>query len=119
MAKAPQIETEDQMSLLMENIRRCDSEDALVHTFRLPLTPVLNRYLSTYFNFFHHHLPFLHPASFNPATVPAPLVLAVLSIGALYTFEQDQAYMLHIGSKVLVQQFLQKKDDFSSRKCPL
>ena len=27
--------------------------------------------------------------------------------------------MLHIGSKVLVTQFLQKKDNFSSRKCPL
>ncbi|KAF2216148.1 hypothetical protein CERZMDRAFT_109117 [Cercospora zeae-maydis SCOH1-5] len=119
MTKAPQVASEDQMNPLMENIRRCDSEDALVHTFRLPLMPVLNRYLSTYFNFFHHHLPFLHPASFDPATVPAPLLLAVLSIGALYTFEQDQAYMLHIGSKVLVQQFLQKKDDFSSRKCPL
>ncbi|PPJ50398.1 hypothetical protein CBER1_06974 [Cercospora berteroae] len=119
MTKAPQVAGEDQMNLLVENIRRCDSEDALVHTFRLPQMPVLNRYLSTYFNFFHHHLPFLHPASFNPATVPAPLLLAVLSIGALYTFEQDQAYMLHIGSKVLVQQFLQKKDDFSSRKCPL
>ena len=49
----------------------------------------------------------------------APLLLSVLSIGALYTFEQDQSYMLHIGSKVLVNQFLQKKDNFSSRKCPL
>ena len=27
--------------------------------------------------------------------------------------------MLHIGSKVLVSQFLQNKENFSSRKCPL
>lgn len=80
---------------------------------------VLNRYLSTYFNLFHHHLPFLHPASFEPTAVAAPLLLAVLSIGALYTFEQDQAYMLHIGSKILVNHFLQNKENFSSRKCPL
>ena len=119
MAKAPQVETEEQVSRIMDNIRRCDSEGALVDTFRLPSTSVLNRYLMTYFNFFHHHLPFLHPASFNPAKVSAPLLLSVLSIGALYTFDQDQAYMLHIGSKVLVTQFLQKKDNFSSRKCPL
>ncbi|WPH01931.1 Hypothetical protein R9X50_00478500 [Acrodontium crateriforme] len=119
MAKAPQVESESQIDRIIENIHKCDSEGALVETFRLPQTSVLNRYLSTYFNFFHHHLPFLHPATFNPATVPAPLLLSVLSIGALYTFEQDQAYMLHIGSKVLVTQFLQKKDNFSSRKCPL
>ncbi|PHH61061.1 hypothetical protein CDD81_829 [Ophiocordyceps australis] len=31
----------------------------------------------------------------------------------------NQAYMLHIGSKVLVNQFLQNKENFSSRKCPL
>ncbi|CAK3797898.1 probable C2H2 finger domain [Lecanosticta acicola] len=119
MARAPQVETEEQVSRIVDNIRRCDSEGALEHTFRLPSTSVLNRYLMTYFNFFHHHLPFLHPASFNPALVSAPLLLSVLSIGALYTFDQDQAYMLHIGSKVLVTQFLQKKDNFSSRKCPL
>lgn len=119
VAKAPQVETEDQLNRIMDNIRRCDSECALVDTFRLPQTSVLNRYLSTYFNFFHHHLPFLHPASFDPSKVSAALLLSVLSIGALYTFEQDQAYMLHIGSKVLVTQFLQKKDNFSSRKCPL
>jgi len=119
MAKAPQVENDEQINRIMDNINRCDSEGALEGTFRLPQISVLNRYLSTYFNFFHHHLPFLHPASFNPGTVSAPLLLSVLSIGALYTFEQDQAYMLHIGSKVLVTQFLQKKDNFSSRKCPL
>nr|POF14254.1 hypothetical protein CFP56_03278 [Quercus suber] len=119
MAKSPQIGGEEDVARIMDNIRHCDSEGALVDTFRLPQIAILNRYMTTYFNYFHHHLPFLHPASFNPATVPAPLLLSVLSIGALYTFEQDQAYMLHIGSKVLVTQFLQKKDNFSSRKCPL
>ncbi|CAI4219494.1 unnamed protein product [Parascedosporium putredinis] len=43
----------------------------------------------------------------------------VLSIGALYAFDQDQAYLLHIGSKILVNQFLQHKENFSSRKVPL
>lgn len=117
--KAPQVETEEQVSSIIGNIKRCDSDGALVETFRLPSVSGLNRYLSTYFNLFHHHLPFLHPASFNPATVSAPLLLAVLSIGALYAFEQDQAYMLHIGSKLLINQFLVNKENFSSRKSPL
>ena len=117
--KPPQVETEDQVARIIENIKRCDSEGALVGAFRLPSVPVVNRYLSSYFNLFHHHMPFLHPASFDPAAVSAPLLLGVLSIGALYAFEQDQAYMLHIGSKLMVQQFLTNKDDFSSRKSPL
>jgi len=119
MAKAPQLESEEQSNKIWENIKAADSESALLDTFRLPGMAVLNRYLSTYFNLFHHHLPFLHPASFDPTETPAPLLLAVLSIGALYTFEQEQAYMLHIGSKVLVNQFLQNKENFSSRMCPL
>ena len=119
MAKAPQLENDEQCAKIWSNIQNADSEGHLLDTFRLPLMTVLNRYLSTYFNLFHHHLPFLHPASFEPTEISPPLLLGVLSIGALYTFEQEQAYMLHIGSKVLVNQFLQNKENFSSRRCPL
>jgi len=117
--KAPQIETEDERNAILDNVTTYDTERAILESFHLPGRLALNRYLSTYFNLFHHHLPFLHPESFKPGQVSPPLLLAVLSIGALYTFEQDQAYMLHIGSKVLVNQFLQNKENFSSRKCPL
>lgn len=119
VARAPQVGADEHCARILDNIKASDVDVALLETFRLPNRSVLNRYLSTYFNLFHHHLPFLHPASFNPVEVPVPLLLSVLSIGALYTFEQNQAYMLHIGSKVLVNQFLQRKDNFSSRSCPL
>lgn len=117
--RSPQVGGDDERNAILDHIRSCDSERAIPEGFRLPGLGSLNRYLSTYFGLFHHHLPFLHPASFNPAKVSPPLLLAVLSIGALYAFDQDQAYMLHIGSKVLVNQFLQNKESFSSRKCPL
>ncbi|KAJ4299685.1 hypothetical protein N0V90_004931 [Kalmusia sp. IMI 367209] len=119
MARAPQVESDEQCAKILENIRQYDSENALLDTFHLPSLNTVNRLLKTYFDLFHHHLPFLHPATFRPTEVSAPLLLAVLSIGALYIFDQDQAYMLHIGSKVLVNQFLQNKENFSSRKCPL
>jgi hypothetical protein len=119
MTRAPQLDSEEQCARIYENIKRYDNENALLETFHLPSLNTLNRLLKTYFDLFHHHLPFLHPATFNPTEVSAPLLLAVLSIGALYIFDQDQAYMLHIGSKVLVNQFLQNKENFSSRKCPL
>lgn len=117
--RAPQFAGADERNTLLDIIRSHDRESAIPEGFRLPGLGSLNRYLSTYFGLFHHHLPLLHPSSFNPTQVSPPLLLAVLSIGALYAFDQDQAYMLHIGSKVLVNQFLQNKENFSSRKCPL
>ncbi|KAK9783482.1 putative C2H2 finger domain protein [Seiridium cardinale] len=118
-SRAPQVLSDDERNMILDNIRVHDSERAIPDGFRVPNLACLNRYLSTYFNLFHHHLPFLHPASFRPTEVSPALLLAVLSIGALYAFDQDQAYLMHIGSKVLVNQFLQNKENFSSRKCPL
>ncbi|KAI5863215.1 hypothetical protein GGS23DRAFT_605250 [Durotheca rogersii] len=117
--KAPQVHSDEERNMILDNIRAHDSEHAIPEGFRVPNLSSLNRYLATYFGLFHHHLPFLHPASFSVTQVSPALLLAVLSIGALYAFDQDQAYMLHIGSKVLVNQFLQNKENFSSRKCPL
>ncbi|KAK3357644.1 hypothetical protein B0T25DRAFT_165211 [Lasiosphaeria hispida] len=117
--KAPQVNSDEERNMILDNIRGNDNEHAIPEGFRVPSLSSLNRYLATYFGLFHHHLPFLHPGSFEPTQVASPLLLAVLSIGALYSFDQEPAYMLHIGSKVLVNQFLQNKESFSSRKCPL
>lgn len=117
--KAPQVLNDEERNMILDNIRAHDSEHAIPEGFRVPNLGSMNRYLATYFGLFHHHLPFLHPSSFNVTQVSPAILLAILSIGALYAFDQDQAYMLHIGSKVLVNQFLQNKENFSSRKCPL
>ena len=117
--KSPQVLSDDDYSIILQKIRKYDGEHSMQNAVNLPSRTHVNDFLSTYFSLFHHHLPFLHPESFNPTEVDPPLLLAVLSIGALYVFNQEQAYMLHIGSKLLVNQFLQHKENFSSRKCPL
>ncbi|GAB1192844.1 hypothetical protein APSETT444_002042 [Aspergillus pseudonomiae] len=119
LPKAPQIANEIERNMIVERIRNADALGSLPDSFQLPSTAALNKYLSTYFNLYHHHLPFLHQESFKPTNTSPPLLLAVLSIGALYTFERQHAFMLHVGSKMLVTQFLQHKDNFDSRKCPL
>ncbi|KAK2737924.1 hypothetical protein FQN55_000828 [Onygenales sp. PD_40] len=119
LPRAPQISGDAERDMIIERVRSSDGLASLPDTFQLPSTASLNRYLTTYFNLYHHHMPFLHQESFAPSAVSPPLLLAVLSIGALYTFEREHAFMLHIGSKVLVNQFLQHKDNFDSRKCPL
>lgn len=117
--KSPRVNSDDERNIILDNIRNSDAERAIPEGFRLPTLASLNRYLATYFGMFHHHLPFLHPSSFEPTQVSPPLLLTVLSIGALYAFDQENSYMLHVGSKILVNQFLQNKENFSSRKCPL
>ena len=111
LPKAPQVTGEEERSAIANKISDAD--------INLPPTETINLYLSTYFNLFHHHLPFLHPVSFKPGVTEPALLLAVLSIGALYNFDQEQAYILHHGSKKLANEFLQNKDNFDSRKCPL
>lgn len=110
LPRAPQMSTEAER----ENIANYIGSD-----FPLPNLAYVNLYLSTYFNLFHHHLPFLHPATFRPGQTEPALLLAVISIGALYNFDTEQAYRMHNGSKKLVNQFLQNKENFDSRKCPL
>lgn len=110
LPRAPQMSTETERESIANYI---GSE------FPLPNLAYINLYLSTYFNLFHHHLPFLHPITFRPGQTEPALLLAVISIGALYNFDDEQAYRMHHGSKKLVNQFLQNKENFDSRKCPL
>ncbi|KAI5806979.1 fungal-specific transcription factor domain-containing protein [Geopyxis carbonaria] len=115
----PSVQSDHERNLILDNIREIDVERAVLDRFRLPSKSALNRYLTAYFNLFHHHLPFLHTASFQPGTVAPPLLLAILSVGALYTFEKEQAYTLHLSSKVLVNNFLHRTQDKDSHSCPL
>lgn len=119
LPKSPQLADDVERNIVIDRIKQADALGSLPDTFQLPSTAALNRYLATYFNLYHHHMPFLHQETFNPTSASPHLLLAVLSIGALYTFEREHAFMLHVGSKVLVNQFLQHKDNFDSRKCPL
>ena len=117
--KAPQLKSQEEYEAMQQNMKRCDNEGSTQSHFLSQSLDDINTCLASYFKHFHHHLPFLHPESFKPSEVSPALLLSVLSIGALYTFNQDKAFLSHIGSKSLVNQFLQTKESFDSRKCPL
>lgn len=117
--KVPQLQTDEDYTTMQENMKRCDTERTTQPNFEAQSRGDINACLESYFKLFHHHLPFLHLESFNPSQVSPALLLSVLSIGALYSFNQEKAFIFHIGSKLLVSQFLQNKESFSSRKCPL
>lgn len=90
----PSVQSDHERNLILDNIREIDVERAVLDNFRLPSKSALNRYLSAYFRLFHQHFPFLHPATFRAGDTSPPLLLAALSVGALYTFEREQAYVL-------------------------
>ena len=40
-------------------------------------------HIKLYFKHWHHHAPMVHEATFNPCTAALPLVLSVMSLGAM------------------------------------
>ena len=117
--RIPQIGNDEAFEALLQRIRDEDAGGEIPAAFTLAHWRDANEYLGTYFALFHHHLPFLHPESFDAAAAAPALLVAALSIGALYALDQERAFQLHVASKVLVNRFLQGKEEFSSRKCPL
>ena len=117
--KAPQIKTQEEYEEMQNRLKQCDNEGTTSSNFQTLSLDDINACLTSYFNLFHPHLPFLHPESFKPSQVHSTLLLSVVSIGALYTFNQDKAFMAHIGSKLLVNHILTNHESFDSRKCPL
>ena len=57
----------------------------------LPPANILQRFLSSYLTCFHHHLPIIHIHTLNLDRTPAPLVLSMCAIGALYRLERKLA----------------------------
>ncbi|KAF2094067.1 hypothetical protein NA57DRAFT_46823 [Rhizodiscina lignyota] len=78
----------------------------LTRGFLLPSRHTLSRYIATYFNGFHRHLPFLHLPTFSPGRWPVELILAVAAIGAQYSFDGNNAADLFMTSNAIIHERL-------------
>lgn len=54
----------------------------------LPSAKDIQKFVMSYINCFHCHLPIIHFASFDLYTTPSPLIFAVCAIGALYRLDR-------------------------------
>ncbi|KAF7878834.1 hypothetical protein EAF04_000037 [Stromatinia cepivora] len=52
---------------------------------------VIAAHIKLYFKHWHHHAPMVHEATFDPCTAALPLVLSIMSLGAMYSTEANEA----------------------------
>ncbi|KAE8147879.1 C2H2 type zinc finger domain protein [Aspergillus avenaceus] len=74
----------------------------LIPDFVLPSRHTLTRYLTSFFDGFHPHLPYLHLPTLRINERAPELVLAIMTIGAQYRFEHRNAERLFYASKAIV-----------------
>ncbi|KAE8349117.1 C2H2 type zinc finger domain protein [Aspergillus coremiiformis] len=81
----------------------------LIPDFVLPSRHTLTRYLTSFFDGFHPHLPYLHLPTFQINERAPELVLALMTVGAQYRFEHRNAERLFYASKAIVLHKLSKE----------
>ncbi|KAI0532930.1 fungal-specific transcription factor domain-containing protein [Xylaria digitata] len=94
----------------------------------LPSTQDLQRYVGSYFQFCHPHLPFLHIPTLSFDVPPTTsgrtgtiggsgcLVLSMAAIGALYELERPQSRELFEMAKKMIQLYLEERRKADMRK---
>lgn len=111
--------------MTIDNILRARLLDDLRSNYKLdeeqladlPTTRMLDNFTCKYFQCFQKHLPIFHVPTFTPASIPAPLLLAICSIGALYTLNRKHAAALRLMANTALHSTQTPK--FVGRQSPL
>ncbi|KAJ5562904.1 hypothetical protein N7535_002649 [Penicillium sp. DV-2018c] len=87
----------------------------VIPDFVLPSRHTLTRYLTSYFEGFHPHLPFMHIPTFHINERTPEVVLAIMTIGAQYRFEHRNAERLFHVSKAVLFERMSKEPRFPAK----
>ncbi|KAH7034715.1 uncharacterized protein B0I36DRAFT_239299 [Microdochium trichocladiopsis] len=82
-------------------------QDVISPDFRLPSRHALTRYVISYFQGWHLHMPFLHEPTWRIIKCPVELVLAVATVGAQYSFEHRVSEKLFYAAKAVLAKRLE------------
>ncbi|KAI0128787.1 hypothetical protein BJ170DRAFT_701522 [Xylariales sp. AK1849] len=106
--------TEDQCARLgsyLESFR-----DIVDNDFTLPSRHALTRYVTSYFQGFHLHMPFIHQKTWRILDAPLELVLAVSTMGAQYCFEhRNSEKLFQAGKAVLLARLLHETEELGPK----
>jgi hypothetical protein len=84
--------------------------------FRFPSRHALTRYITSWFEGFHSHMPFIHCPTWNITDHPIELVLGIAAVGAQYCFEHKSSERLFFAGKaILLERLASTADRFGPR----
>lgn len=90
--------------------------DVLDPTFKFPSRHALTRYVTSFFEGFHSHMPFIHTPTLRMSEHSVELILGIAAIGAQYCFEHRMSEKLfHAGKAVLMQRLARESDRFGPK----
>ncbi|KAI6503341.1 hypothetical protein MCOR11_000945 [Pyricularia oryzae] len=76
-------------------------------SFRMPSRHALTRYVTSFFEGFHSHMPFIHLPTWRILDHPLELILGITAVGAQYCFEHRVAERLFFAGKAVALHRLQ------------
>jgi hypothetical protein len=94
--------------MLVESIN--EYSNITPNDFKLPTRLALRRYVAAYVDGLDKHMPFLYIPSISVETCSAELVLALMAIGAQYTFEIEESVQLSEASRAIATYRIKKRD---------
>ncbi|TLS26275.1 hypothetical protein PpBr36_04893 [Pyricularia pennisetigena] len=98
--------TEEQRTHLLTSLE--DLRSVLPDTsFRIPSRHALTRYVTSFFEGFHSHMPFIHLPTWRILDHPLELILSITAVGAQYCFEHRVAERLFFAGKAIALHRLQ------------
>ncbi|KAK8041858.1 hypothetical protein PG993_006381 [Apiospora rasikravindrae] len=106
--------TEDQRDCLASHLE--SFRDVIDADFVLPSRHALTRYVTSYFQGFHLHMPFIHQPTWMMHETAPELVLAVATMGSQYCFEHRTSERLfRAGKAVLMERLLLENSRFGPK----
>ncbi|KAI8313145.1 Zinc finger protein klf1 [Colletotrichum sp. SAR11_240] len=90
--------------------------DILDPNFKFPSRHALTRYLTSYFEGFHSHMPFLHTPTWRIFEHSLELILGLAAVGAQYCFEHRMSERLfYAGKAILMERLAHESDKFGPK----
>ncbi|KAG7111098.1 hypothetical protein HYQ44_009293 [Verticillium longisporum] len=105
--------TDDQRSRLIAATEAF--RDVLDPTFKIPSRHALTRYVTSFFEGFHSHMPFIHVATWRLSDHALELILGIAALGSQYCFERRNSESLfHAGQAILIERIRREAGKFGA-----
>ncbi|KAK2051947.1 hypothetical protein LY76DRAFT_366205 [Colletotrichum caudatum] len=90
--------------------------DLLDPNFKFPSRHALTRYMTSFFEGFHSHMPFIHTPTWRVSEHSLELILGLAAVGAQYCFEHRMSERLfRAGKIILLERLVHESNKFGTK----